>query len=158
MPNVKCKICGKEFYSKPNWIKRGWGKYCSRDCQFESQKKGKFINCYICNKEAWKRPKDILNSKSGNFFCSKKCQTIWRNKFFSGDKHPNWIDGSHQGYRKFMLENSINPSCRLCNNNDERILVVHHLDRARTNNQINNLVWVCRNCHYLIHNFDLDIN
>jgi hypothetical protein len=31
-------------------------------------------------------------------------------------------------------------------------LIVHHKDRCRENNSINNLMVVCRRCHWKIHN------
>ena len=90
MPQVKCKICNKEFYAKPNWLKRGHGIYCSRECHHKGMRKGKFVKCDICENETWKRPRALKHSKSGKFFCSKSCQTLWRNQYYSGPKHPNW--------------------------------------------------------------------
>ena len=40
-PNIKCELCGKEFYAKPYFLKHGWGKYCSKKCKDASQRKGK---------------------------------------------------------------------------------------------------------------------
>jgi endogenous inhibitor of DNA gyrase (YacG/DUF329 family) len=53
MPQVNCKICGKEFYVKPSHQRHGWGKYCSRECQHKGQLKGEFISCAICQKKIW---------------------------------------------------------------------------------------------------------
>ncbi|MBI1863746.1 HNH endonuclease [Candidatus Woesebacteria bacterium] len=50
-----------------------------------------------------------------------------------------------------MLRNGKKPICVVCGLEDERILNVHHIDRNRQNNKLSNLVWVCMNCHYLIH-------
>jgi len=36
MIKVQCKICGKDFEVKPCKIRVGWGKYCSRECQWKS--------------------------------------------------------------------------------------------------------------------------
>lgn len=151
MAEVKCKICGKKFYAKPSHIKRGWGLYCSRKCQHKSLLKGKFVKCAVCGKETWKIPKDFKNSKSGNFFCDKHCQTIWRNKLFSGPKHPNWKNGENVAYRKILIENNIKQICNVCGNSDVRVLAVHHLDKNHKNNDIKNLIWLCLNCHYLVH-------
>lgn len=49
--NIKCKVCGKEFYISGSRI--GWKKYCSRECAkkdvwgFKPRKK----KCIICGKE-----------------------------------------------------------------------------------------------------------
>ncbi len=156
MPQVKCKICNKEFYVKPSHLKMGYGKYCSRECHYEAQKKGKFVVCDVCGVTTWKAPKALKNSKSGKFFCSKKCQTVWRNKHFSGKKHANWKGGEHT-YRRIMKVNKITPVCKKCKLKDERVLVVHHVDCNRKNNDIENLVWLCYNCHRLVHNHNQKI-
>jgi 5-methylcytosine-specific restriction endonuclease McrA len=44
--------------------------------------------------------------------------------------------------------------CERCGLTDERLLTVHHLDEDRTNNRLDNLAWLCPNCHYLIHHFE----
>ena len=152
MPQVNCKICNTEFYARPSHLKRGGGKFCSRDCQYEGQKKGVFILCDICGKEKWKTPKEIKQSKSGKHFCGKKCQTIWRNKYFSGEKHSNWRGGEFL-YQRIMKENRIKAVCNVCGNTDKRILIIHHINHNRKHNTIDNLVWLCRNCHYLVHIF-----
>ena len=47
MPAVTCKACETKFYAKPNWLKIGWGKYCSINCVFVSQNKGKLMIWFI---------------------------------------------------------------------------------------------------------------
>ena len=159
MPYVDCKKCGQEFYAKPNWIKKGWGKYCSRNCVFESQKKGKVVLCFICGKQTYKSPRELLRSKSGKFFCSKVCQTIWRNKIvFIGENHANWKHGK-SAYRRILKSTEKEQNCSLCHNRDKRVLIVHHKDKNRSNNGIDNLIWLCHNCHYLVHHYiDIKIN
>ena len=151
MPIVKCKLCEKEFYAKPSWLKNGWGKYCSSKCQYEAQKTGKFIACYICGKKTWKTPKQTDHSKSGKFFCGKSCQTLWRNKEFRGPRHHNWKGGKYIIHKSLLLENDIKAVCKLCKSKDERVLAVHHLDKNRKNNNVKNLVFLCQNCHHLVH-------
>ncbi len=153
MPQVRCKICNTEFYARPSHLKRGEGKFCSRKCQYQGQRKGVFILCDICGTEKWKTQKEMKQSKSGKHFCSKKCQTIWRNKYFSGEKHSNWQGGEFT-YQKVMKENKIEPICNVCGNRDKRILIIHHIDHNRKHNTKDNLVWLCRNCHYLVHIFN----
>jgi predicted HNH restriction endonuclease len=33
------------------------------------------------------------------------------------------------------------------------MLVVHHIDENRNNNNHENLIWLCYNCHHLVHNY-----
>ena len=151
MAYLNCKICAKEFYIKPSHLKlRGYGKYCSRKCRVESQRKGRFIKCHTCKNSAWKMPKELKHSKSGKFFCSKSCQTKWRNITFVGPKHGSWKDGSST-YRTVLLRHNILRICKLCANKDTRILAVHHIDHIHKNNKLNNLCWLCHNCHFLVH-------
>src|SRR3989344_4674254 len=101
MPNVKCVKCKKLFYAKPAHLKMGWGKYCSKTCHYQGMQVRQVINCFICQKEVYLTPTQIKRSKSKKYFCSKSCQTIWRNKYFSGDKHALW-KGGKSTYRNIM--------------------------------------------------------
>ncbi len=150
MPYKNCLICNEKFYTKPNWIKLGWGKYCSRKCSSINQLKGKPMACFMCNKETYKSPKQLVRSKSGKFFCSKSCQTLWRNTvLYVGRNNKHWKTGEST-YRAQMTKNK-EMICHMCGLTDKRVLVVHHLDRHRSNNELENLVWLCCNCHYLVH-------
>lgn len=157
MPIVECKICKREFYAKPSWIERGVGKYCSRDCQHKGAMTGKFVSCFTCGEEVYKRRKALNHSKSGKYFCGKSCQTKWRNQEFVGARHGNWKGGEHIDYREILLKKNVKPICKLCKSNDSRVLCAHHLDKNRKNHKIENLVWLCRNCHHLVHNYNTEI-
>lgn len=150
MPIVKCKTCNKDFYVKPSHQKIGWGKYCSIICRSKSQMKGKKFSCNVCGKQIYRSPKQIIHSKSRLYFCSKKCQTFWRNRFFVGEKHINWINGEYS-YREILKRAHIDKVCKLCGIDNKLILNVHHIDHNRQNNHISNLIWLCFNCHFLVH-------
>lgn len=152
MQEVKCRVCEKIFSVKLSRLKRGWGKYCSQNCKHIGFKKGVYIPCFTCKKQSYKSLKDQSRSKSGKFFCSKACQTIWRNTIYVGSEHKNWAGGM-ASYRHAMHRAKIKPVCTRCKNDDSRIMVVHHKDRDRRNNAITNLIWLCPNCHYLIHHY-----
>jgi hypothetical protein len=150
MPMNKCEICGNEFYIKPSHVLRGWGKCCSAACRSKSQLKGRFVSCHICGIQVWRMPKHLLHSKSGVYFCSKSCQSRWRNRLVLGENHYLW-KGGRTTYRKLLLRESVPQMCLRCGLDDRRILVVHHVDENRSNNRLENLVWLCHNCHYLVH-------
>jgi hypothetical protein len=152
MVQVLCARCGKEFYGKPSHIALGYNKYCSRGCHFLSMRKGKWFKCDGCGVDIYRTPKYIRASKSKKYFCNKSCQTKWRNSEFSGKRHANWQHG-RGSYRNIMQRAGIDAVCSLCMSNDERVMVVHHKDQNRTNNAIDNLIWLCRNCHYLVHQY-----
>ncbi|OIO46272.1 MAG: hypothetical protein AUJ31_02165 [Parcubacteria group bacterium CG1_02_39_15] len=81
IPNTKCLICRKEFYVKPYFLKHGWGKYCSRECQNEGKKTGSVVICAYCGKKVYRTPRQLQRkSKTKTFFCDKSCQCAWKNK------------------------------------------------------------------------------
>ena len=97
-------------------------------------------------------PKALRHSKSKKYFCGKSCQTLWRNKAYVGKLHPNWQTGEYT-YRRIMLRSHIVLKCALCDLKDSRVLLVHHKDENRKNNNIRNLSWLCHNCHFLVHHY-----
>jgi hypothetical protein len=152
MPYVECRICSKEFYIKPSHYKIGWGKYCSIACRSKAQNKGKMVKCAVCEKEIYRSPGALKHSISGKSFCSKSCQTIWRNITNTGNKNNNWKNGE-RAYRSIIKRSGKRQICYLCRTNDTRVLMVHHKDNDRTNNRLDNLIWLCCNCHYLAHHY-----
>ncbi|MDP3989021.1 MAG: HNH endonuclease [bacterium] len=41
----------------------------------------------------------------------------------------------------------------MCLTNCSMVLIVHHIDHDRNNGALDNLVWLCHNCHRLVHNY-----
>lgn len=149
---VSCQQCEEKFYAKPSWIRYGSGKFCSPRCQHEAQKNGRLFPCHICKKQIYRSKNDQRKCKSGKFFCSKSCQTRWRNTYYVGEKHGNWTNGM-ASYRSILLKSGAPVACAKCKSLDKRILAVHHKDRNRKNNAVSNLTWLCHNCHFLVHHY-----
>ncbi|MBU2103074.1 MAG: HNH endonuclease [Candidatus Omnitrophota bacterium] len=151
MVKRSCLICGKDIWIKRNHAKKGWGKYCSKKCQGKAQIKGKWLECDYCGKKIYRTPKDFKKSKSKKFFCSVSCHCSWENKNHRcGENAPNWVAG-HNVYRLLMKRYGKIEKCSKCGFEDKRVLVVHHTDCDRKNNQYDNLEWLCRNCHSIFH-------
>lgn len=150
MPIKKCEKCNGVFYVRPAHLSKGWGKYCSAKCQHESARSGSTVKCHICGNETYKTLLQVARSKSKKFFCGKSCQTKWRNKEFSGEKSLLWKNGQTT-YRDIMLKKSVPRKCVLCQEKDFRVLAVHHIDQNRKNYKVENLAWLCHNCHHLVH-------
>lgn len=148
---VKCEICDKEFITKAYFRKHGWGRFCTLACKNIAARRSKELECYVCGKKVVRQVSKISSSKSGKFFCSKSCQTVWRNGYYSREKHSQWKGGFHRKYRDILMKENRRVQCFLCGINDERVLVVHHKDRNRSNNVPTNLTWLCHNCHYKVH-------
>lgn len=154
MPLIKkCAVCEKEFRTKPFFVKNGGGKYCSKECQYSGLKTGNTRPCHVCGKETYKKITQLSRSKSQKFFCGKSCQTKWRNEQFVGEKHANWRNGKYV-YRSVLTRAGIKKICSLCKSEDTRILAVHHIDKNHNNNEVSNLVWLCHNCHFLVHHYE----
>lgn len=150
MIEVSCQTCTAPFLVKPSWVKNGYGKFCSPTCRRSAQRTGTVVLCHVCQKETYKPGKALKGTKSGLLFCGKSCQTKWRNNFFSKEKHPNYINGDHS-YKNVLLKTGVIQVCRLCKTDDVRVLAVHHVDHNHFNNKVENLAWLCHNCHHLVH-------
>ena len=153
MENRYCDNCSNVFYVKPSWLKKGFGKFCSRGCQHKASRKGKEMPCYECGAPTYKQPKDLKRSKSKRYFCSKSCQTVWRNQLYIWNCHKNFTTGEST-YRAAMKRSDKEKRCQHCKTNDFRVLAVHHVDKNRENNRLENLAWLCHNCHYLVHHYE----
>ena len=155
---ITCRMCGGAFYAKPSHIRKGWGKYCSKQCQYLSQKTGRFYACAICGQQIYRTLRGQARSNSGKFFCGKSCQTVWRNStLYVGKNHANWTDGM-ASYRSILTKAKVPKACAKCHCVDKRVLAVHHKDRNRRNNTVSNLIWLCHNCHFLVHHFKAEAN
>jgi len=70
-----------------------------------------------------------------------------------GDKNPRWRGGTSAGYiRRTGLEQLHKHGiykCQICGSSKQ--LEVHHKDRNKLNNSIDNLMLVCKSCHRKIH-------
>lgn len=152
MVTVNCKICGKEFNTIPARLKMGWGKYCSKKCQYKSMENRVLVKCEFCGKSIYRSTKSVRRSKSKLFFCRHLCQLNWFNKEKSGDKHPNWKNGE-ASYRDRLMRTDALKHCARCGMSDVRVLSVHHKDKNRLNNSFENLEWLCQNCHFLEHRY-----
>ncbi len=75
----------------------------------------------------------------------------WRNSFLY-DEHPNW-KGGEASYKTHLRRSGRKERCERCKEVDPFVLVAHHMDMNRKNNDLKNLVWLCRNCHFLLHHY-----
>lgn len=157
MVTVSCQRCKKKFQAKPSHIAYGFAKYCSKHCAYAAARKGKEITCFICSKKVYRAPRMFERSKSGKYFCSKSCQTLWRNQLYVGRKHANYVDGM-ASYRTLLSRAGTKKECKLCKLNDARAIAVHHVDKNRKNNTVENLVYLCHNCHHLVHHYKKEMD
>jgi len=160
-----CKQCGKEFFIPLSKMKRrGWGKYCSKECMGKATVgennpnwRGGNIKCVCqeCGKEFYVIPATIKNG--GGKFCSTECM----GKAKSGERSQNWKGGtSFYPYcpkfnerRKEAVRNFFGRKCLACGANEVEFinrLPVHHVDHDKEqgcDGKPFNLVPLCIKCH-----------
>jgi hypothetical protein len=158
MLSRRCKSCNSKFSVKSWYVKAGWGKYCSQKCKNEGQRNGKVVTCFICGKSVYRAKRRLQKSKSKKYFCGKSCQTVWRNSTqYVGPKHLNWKGGiSSDTYRALLKRTSKKEVCSFCKVTDKRVLAAHHKGFNHQNNKVGNLMWLCHNCHFLLHHYPKD--
>jgi len=154
---VICDSCGKKFKRKRSQIKLAVKHYCSISCAEKGRIKGKMVECFNCKKLVYKSLKDLNLSKSGNYFCGRNCSNIWIGKQQRTENNPNWAGGK-SSYKVLLKRTGIKQVCFLCGEENLKMLAVHHLDKNRKNNSTSNLVWLCHNCHFLVHHYELEKN
>ena len=150
--NVKCEFCRKFFKKKRSQIKLSNCNYCSRLCASSARRKGKMVKCDECGIEIYKTLKSLRLSKQKKYFCSWNCSNAWFGRKSRGDRHPNW-SGGNSSYKNILIRSNLDPKCRLCSIKNLKVLLAHHVDKNRKNNNISNLCWLCCNCHFLVHHY-----
>lgn len=157
MENVICDFCRQKFKKKKSQLKLSIKHYCSIHCSEQGRRKGKMIECFTCNNSTYKSLKDLKNSNSGKYFCSRTCSNVWIGKQQRTENNPNWTGGL-SSYKDLLKRTNTKQACVLCGKDNRKILCVHHMDRNRKNNNVRNLIWLCRNCHFLVHHYKKEAN
>lgn len=143
-----CKQCGAEFFTYKSEIAKGGGKFCGRSCAttFRNIHYNPTLSSEV-RKKISKHHADI----------SGKNNPMYGRR---GELAPSYIDGRNKykgdRYRRIMLANTY-PVCELCGEENINNLHVHHKDKNRKNNTLDNLMWVCSSCHNnIIHKRERD--
>ena len=146
---VVCAWCKKDFWKPKRFIHRGRPDFCSRDCGHKGQRDRVLLHCAACGIDFERSKSRLGNSKSGLFFCSRKCkdgaQRIGGIQAIQPD-HYGTIT-SPKAYRRKALRSKAEVCERCGFKRVTAILIVHHKDRDRTNFDLNNLEVLCPNCH-----------
>jgi len=148
---LECSYCGKLFIRKPCAVS-GDNQYCSIECQHKSLIKAEIVVCDYCGKEFAKKKSQIKLSKSN--YCNRQC----KGKAHAQENHSNWRGGSsRRGYgnefgkklkKTIRLRDSYTcQECGLTEQETGRKHAVHHIDYDKLNNDPDNLISLCRECH-----------
>jgi phage terminase large subunit GpA-like protein len=147
---VNCDGCGLQFEKRKSLLKTK--NYCCRNCQHKKMiTQIKFV-CAFCSLEFYRRPSRKKNSRSGLFFCSRKCKdTAQSIEHGFAEIHPSHYKNGENNYRDKALRHYPNECNRCGYKKNVKILQVHHKDENRQNNALENLEVLCPNCHAEIH-------
>lgn len=140
--SLRCLDCGYEWNTIAAYVLYRDNHECP-NCGLHVKQNNVFY-CANCGKEVIRRNSDVNKNVSGNFYCSREC----------GNQHKNDIrkqtgewDNAFSSYRTRAFD-TYDHKCCVCGwDDDERVLEVHHIDKDRTNNLINNLCILCPTCH-----------
>lgn len=109
------------------------------------------VECAYCHNKFIRPLSKISNSKSGLYFCCREhkdlAQRISSGKEFENIRPEHYGKDSAKDYRSKAFQ-IYKHECAVCKwKEDEQILQVHHIDKNHENNDINNLIILCPNCH-----------
>ena len=139
---LTCKQCRIEFIV-PRW--RNKARYCSLNCRDLARSKPRHrVECIVCNRPILRLA--IHLHKSGKNVCGAECR----------GKLSRRVRPKGAGYaRRWAKTRGLLQKCDRCNfSKYTEILVVHHKDRNRSNNNPSNFEILCPNCHATEHLVD----
>lgn len=148
---LKCLTCKSDFLATDR--EAPTAKFCSRKCRWDAVQRGLWrqatvrapivaINCHACGIE-FKTPQKLL--KYMPKFCSYKCAGI--------GKILQWPKSNRaRTVAVWLRKHGHITECEACGYDTRpEILTIHHRDRDRGNNKIENLAILCPNCHAIEH-------
>lgn len=137
-----CCICSQPYTPRPCHAKKA--RYCSKKCYTISLRgRGSVkLKCDICDKEYNRSPSEANYSINA---CSYKCRGV-------ANRTARPVSKDYPSVRRWMKRRNMIKKCEDCGYDSiSEILVVHHIDRDRQNNELENLKVLCPNCHAIEH-------
>lgn len=136
-PNTYCRICKKSIYRRPGSLKKSGGRaFCSQVCYGISCRKES--PCLICGRSILAS----FNKKT----CSRSCANRHRAGIQYKINRPRDKVVSERAIKTRLIKER-GRACQRCGYSKFEILQVHHKDRDRKNNSLDNLELICPNCH-----------
>lgn len=157
---ITCVECGTQKEISIHEQVRNSTKFCSLRCSAicNGRKRSNALKtpnckCAYCEKPIYKSPTKLAQSKHNLHFCCREHKDLAQRLNGITELHPpHYGNGKdHSRYRALAKQN-FEQKCARCNYNlHPEILQVHHKDRNRENNTIENLEYLCPNCHETEH-------
>lgn len=146
----KCKGCGESFQPRNRYRT-----YCSKKCYDGIRHEESIKHCENCN-ETFKRKS--LKQRFCSDSCAKKYMVGENNGTYKGYVTTN------EGYLRYSTNHKEYPDeyvhrvkwfknndTRICNRCDKPVEHIHHIDRDKQNNELDNLEGLCARCHAIEH-------
>jgi hypothetical protein len=149
---MSCDFCKKEFWKPFRFVKEGCN-FCSKECSsnYKSLINTIEINCATCGQIKRITKSHSRNSKSGLYFCNRKCKEKAQRIGGIKEIQPLHYGNGHSEYRKKAIEH-YGSFCELCGWKEYiQALEVHHIDKNRKNGDLTNLIVLCPNHHTILH-------
>lgn len=172
-----CEECGARFLAYHGSARRFCGKGCgvastNHLADRTGERNGRWTGGQVtvaCAREKCSGTRVLTPAKvryaeerSGRLYCSRECRDLEYGHQFSGERNPNWRGGSSTRRRaagpefieslREQVRDLYGRRCAWCGSPEAedrfgRRLDVHHIDRDRWNNAVDNLIALCRSCH-----------
>lgn len=141
-----CDHCQSTYFVPKHRIAKN--RFCSKECFYKSKKRSVEQVCSYCGAGFTRRPSAARKSRHGYVFCSRTCKDAAQRL----DSPITAIRPSHYGtgtasYREIAKREKPTHCNRCGYAKIVEILEVHHIDRDRGNNTLDNLEILCPNCH-----------
>lgn len=149
--NYVCDYCGVKYKKQSRQASKSkYEHYCSIGCGNNHNINTNIVECICshCGILFSRKKSRLKNSKHSVYFCSRECKDFGQS-YIKQIQPPHYNTGE-SNYRSKALAAFAN-KCSICSYADVNALEVHHIDKDRTNNSLNNLIILCANCHTLVH-------
>jgi hypothetical protein len=123
----KCNWCGRDMHTTKAHVARGSGKFCSKACSIEANRKQTEVFCKVCGFDFWRGSAEIARRKGEGIFCSQECFKVHKRKH--ARSYPK-IGARHA--HRVIAEQVLGRKLR-------RKEIVHHKDRNKLNYDPSNL-------------------
>ncbi len=136
-PNTKCIVCGRSIYRRPAEIEKNQNRvFCSQTCYGISNRKE--TPCIVCGTH--------ILSGANKKTCSRSCANKNRIGVQYKINSPRDKAKSQQALKIRLLDDR-RRKCERCKYSKYQILEVHHKNRNREDNRLENLALMCPNCN-----------
>ncbi len=147
---VTCSSCQLTFLKRSSLVSKV--NYCSSECFRTSRRSKEKVSCSFCEEVFTLKKSRLKASKSGLYFCSRTCKD--KGQRISSNCpgiQPGHYSNNKSNYREVVFRDN-EKKCETCGyDKHPAAIIVHHKDRNRENNSVENLQVLCSNCHMIEH-------